>query len=300
MASTAFAKALPQSLSSRTLFVKCAPAPATLAERRAILKGLAMTGKTPGIEVFKRLEDSSSFIAVTNTAATANSLVADSPFTRYVVTTEPEATAALSTTTWSAAFRRTITQPISVQTAVQLRNMRKTKEKTKILEKKAFVIHIFPANASYNHRRAVGRSVLHGPWPEPQAKDSFMAAALRRIIPAGALAPSLRDWDTGHQLFPGRGVSTGFDDQSAWNLVGLGMHGDAYARERRRRRECWHRTPAVMKSLKAVSRLDAPTKPLVDEYPGMPGPRGPLGPITRDTSQSQDAGSPFRINNRES
>ncbi|KAK6864140.1 hypothetical protein PG990_006424 [Apiospora arundinis] len=104
---SAFAKTLPQSLSSRTVLVKCTPAPQSLAERRAILQGLKMTGLQPEIEVFRKLEgaaDASSFIAITATPATASNLVHDSPFRRVMIRAPYEAgPAAQAMAAWGGA-----------------------------------------------------------------------------------------------------------------------------------------------------------------------------------------------------
>lgn len=59
MAASVFAKTLPVSLRSRTIFVKCTPAPANFTERRAVLRALATTGANSDIEVFKKLDVSS-------------------------------------------------------------------------------------------------------------------------------------------------------------------------------------------------------------------------------------------------
>ncbi|KAK8089432.1 hypothetical protein PG997_004393 [Apiospora hydei] len=341
-AASAFAKTLPQSLSSRTVLVKCTPAPRSLAERRAILKGLLMTGQRPEIEVFRQLDDDSSFIAVAATAATATCLVDDSPFRRVMVTAPARAGAtAQATAAWgsaaaapgaagssspSAAAAAPLAEPVVVQV---LKKNEKTKDPSKrplwwrkreekrmkeaaerqaaeklaaeqlqqqqqqqalesgdaaaaaaaavksgadeslSVQKKEFVIHVFPANKGFNHQRMLGRGLLHGPWPlninqflasgdghqdQAELRDTFISAALRKSVPPGRLAPSLKDWDTGRQMAIGRGTATGFDDRAAWELLGVGVHGASFIQHRLHQKDIAAKTPAVMRSLAAMSR----------------------------------------------
>ncbi|KAK8056632.1 hypothetical protein PG993_001859 [Apiospora rasikravindrae] len=338
---SAFAKTLPQSLSSRTVLVKCTPTPRSLAERRAILKGLLMTGQRPEIEVFRKLDDDSSFIAVAATAATATCLVDDSPFRRLMVTAPAQAGAtAQATAAWgsaaaaagtagsssaaAAAAAATDAAPLAEPVVVQvLKKNEKTKDPSKrplwwrkreekrmkeaaerqaaaeklaaeqqqkdlesgdaaaatagksgaeeslSIQKKEFTIHVFPANKGFNHQRMLGRGLLHGPWPlnintflasgdghqdQAELRDTFISAALRKSVPPGRLAPSLKDWDTGRQMAIGRGTATGFDDRAAWELLGVGVHGASFIQHRLHQKDIASKTPAVMHSLAAMSR----------------------------------------------
>ncbi|KAK7951796.1 uncharacterized protein PG986_007524 [Apiospora aurea] len=333
-AASAFAKTLPQSLSSRTVLVKCTPAPRSLAERRAILKGLLMTGQRPEIEVFRKLDDDSSFIAVAATAATATCLVDDSPFRRVMATAAwgsaaaapgPAASSSPSAAAADAADAAPLAEPVVVQV---LKKNEKTKDPSKrplwwrkreekrmkeaaerqaaeklaaeqlqqqqqqalesgdaaaataaaaaaaadeslSIQKKEFVIHVFPANKGFNHQRMLGRGLLHGPWPlninqflvsgaghqdQAELRDTFISAALRKSVPPGRLAPSLKDWDTGRQMAIGRGTATGFDDRAAWELLGVGVHGASFIQHRLHQKDMAAKTPAVMRGLAAMSR----------------------------------------------
>lgn len=316
MSASAFAKTLPQSLSSRTVLVKCTPAPRGLSERRAILKGLQMTGLAPEIEVFRKLDDDSSFIAVTAAAGTARNLVDDSPFRRVVITAPTPA--------WGGAagsLQPQIAEPVVVQSlkkmqknvakkptwwrrrlaaqekeAAEKQAAKELAEKTQLqqeqlesgdaaatsvgkpaglresmpIQKKEFTIHVFPANKSFSHQRMLGRGLLHGPWPlainpftsskeqghqdQAELRDTFVSAALRKSVPPGRLAPSLKDWDTGRQMAVGRGTAASYDDRAAWELLGGGVHGAAFIQARLHKNRIAAETPAVMRSLAAVAQ----------------------------------------------
>lgn len=320
MSASAFAKTLPQSLSSRTVLVKCTPAPRGLAERRAILKGLQMTGLSPEIEVFRRLDDSSSFIAVTAAAGTARNLVDDSPFHRVVITAPVPAWGGAALAAGGSLQQPQIAEPVVVQSLKKMeKNVKKKStwwrrriaaqekeaaekqaakelsEKAQLqqqqleagdaaaagqppagpieslpIQKKEFTIHVFPANQSFSHQRMLGRGLLHGPWPlainpfasskeaghqdQAELRDTFVSAALRKSVPPGRLAPSLKDWDTGRQMAVGRGTAASFDDRAAWELLGGGVHGAAFIQARLHKKRIAAETPAVMRSLAAVAR----------------------------------------------
>ncbi|KAK7908390.1 hypothetical protein PG985_015693 [Apiospora marii] len=322
MSASAFAKTLPQSLSSRTVLVKCTPAPRGLSERRAILKGLQMTGLSPEIEVFRKLDDDSSFIAVTAAAGTARNLVDDSPFRRVVITSPTPA--------WGVAAAGSLQQPQQIAEPVVVQSLKKMQknvdkkptwwrrrlaaqekaaaekqaakelaeklqqqqqlesgdaaaaaanpvvgkpaalEESMPIQKKEFTIHVFPANPSFSHQRMLGRGLLHGPWPlainpftsskeqghqdQAELRDTFVSAALRKSVPPGRLAPSLKDWDTGRQTAVGRGTAASYDDRAAWELLGGGVHGAAFIQARLHKNRIAAETPAVMRSLAAVAR----------------------------------------------
>ncbi|KAI0134432.1 hypothetical protein BJ170DRAFT_591410 [Xylariales sp. AK1849] len=257
MSASALARTLPTSLSSRTIFVKCMPAPVNFTERRAVLKALCTTGNAPDIEVFQKLEDSSSFIAVTASPGTANALVNDSPFKRIVHLQDSTAATTFSTTAWGAAFRKTITDPINIQTYGDYTKKERHKpERASLgLNSKIFTIHVFPANPTYNHKRAVGRSPLHGPWPPNAGRETFISAALKKTIPASALAPALRKWEAGHQS---TGDFMGFEAEGAPSLLGGTTPGQSFIQERHVERKNDEVIPDVMKSLAAVA--DAKTR----------------------------------------
>ncbi|KAK9426173.1 hypothetical protein SUNI508_12534 [Seiridium unicorne] len=274
-----FARTLPSSLSSRTIFVKCSPAPTTFAERRAVLKALATTGKNRQIEVFKKLEDSSSFIAVTADPECAKALVGDSPYKRIVHAQDSAAAATFATAAWGAAFRTTITDPVNVQPLNEESQGESKQAGNTIgrgrlgLRSKIFTLHVFPANAAYSHKRTIGLNPLHGPWPDNEGYDTFVSTALRRSLPPGHMSPGLRDWETGNQLSQD---AAGFEAESAESLLGVTKQRAFFHRERRRRVEA--ELPDVMRSLAAVAESSTTPSPrrIDAEAPKVPDPTLPI------------------------
>lgn len=132
---------------------------------------------------------------VTTKPTTATSLVNDSPISRVFIAQDQG-----PNDSWGAEYdmRGTITTPIH-----PLPLSKVTKETPAFsdlgLSHKTFTIHMFAANKTYNHNRAVRKNPLHGQWPS-SGKETFVSAALQRSIPSGAMAPALRDWHTANQL----------------------------------------------------------------------------------------------------
>ncbi|KAI2467408.1 hypothetical protein F4781DRAFT_433417 [Annulohypoxylon bovei var. microspora] len=268
---SAFAEVLQTSLSSRTVYVKCVPAPATFFERRAVLRAVQKISHET-VETFKKLEDSSSFIVVTTKPGTATALVNDSPITRVIIAQDPNASSEPSTGSWGAEYdmRGSITTPIN-----PIPPSRATKT-TPALEDLGvsfitFTLHMFAANRTYNHYQALNKSPLHGPWPSDGKTETFMSAALRQCVPAGAMAPALRDWHTANQLSQD---SISFADEGAEGAAAVLIGkkrlspNEVYLMERIRARRNEASTPAVMKSLAAFAggtAWDQP--PIVDPLP---------------------------------
>ncbi|KAI2625598.1 hypothetical protein GGR54DRAFT_637381 [Hypoxylon sp. NC1633] len=268
---SAFAEILQTSLSSRTVYVKCVPAPVSFYERRAVLRALQnLTGET--IETFKKLEDNSSFVAVTSKPGSATALVNESPINRVVIAQDPSAATLPSAAAWGAEYdmRGTITTPVNPVP------ISKATEATPAfsdlgLSRKAFTLHVFAANKTYSHKEVVSRNPLHGPWPSSGGRETFVSAALRRSIPSGAMAPGLRDWHTANQLSRD---STSFADERAEGAatILLGKKRlsarEVFLLERIRARRNARGIPAVMKSLAALAdenKRDAPfLNPLSD------------------------------------
>ncbi|KAH6655441.1 hypothetical protein BKA67DRAFT_534366 [Truncatella angustata] len=250
---SAFARTLPSSLSSRTIFVKCSPAPSNFTERRAILKALSTAGGKKALEVFKRLEDSSSFIAVTADPGCAKTLVDESPYKRILHVQDSATAATFATTAWGAAFRTTIADPVNVQPLEEWQGESKTDKPVGGaglgLNSKIFTIHVFPGNAAYSHKQAISQNPLYGPWPARSGYETFVSAALRRTVPGSHMAAGLRDWDTGNQLSEDLSNSA---EEGAETLLGMSTrHKKTFYEERRRKAET--RIPDVMTSLAAVA-----------------------------------------------
>ncbi|KAI1861450.1 hypothetical protein JX265_004462 [Neoarthrinium moseri] len=260
MAASAFARSLPTTLSSRTLFVRCTPAPTSFTERRAVLKVLRTTAGNPEIEVFKKLEDNSSFIAVTKEVSAATALVTDSPFKRIVYTQDRAAAATFATTAWGSTFRSSLTEPINIRpfTPVLAENHEKAKTGSELgLKSKIFTVHVFPANASYDHHRAVKLNPLHGPWPDNGVRQTYISAAMRLAVTPGPMTGALRDWETGHQSSDN---PAGIEDEGAEALLGSSKRGSYFIKERLRKRQLG-KVPDVMQSLAAVARAAPPSPP---------------------------------------
>ncbi|KAI1451627.1 hypothetical protein F4805DRAFT_84289 [Annulohypoxylon moriforme] len=257
---SAFAGLLQSSLSSRTVFVKCVPSPVTFFERRAVLRAVQKLSHET-IETFKKLEDDSSYIVVTTKPGTANALVNDSPITRVVISQDPNSTNDSTIGSWGAAYdlRGSITAPIdpippsrAAETTPALEDLG--------ISHITFTLHMFAANRTYNHRDAINKNPLHGPWPSSDNSDSgmetFRSAALRQCVPAGAMAPALRDWDTANQLYRD---SSSFADEgvegAATALFGKKRlsPNEVYVMERIRMRRNQAKIPAVMRSLAAFA-----------------------------------------------
>ncbi|KAI5923913.1 hypothetical protein F4810DRAFT_710006 [Camillea tinctor] len=252
---SALAQLIPFHLKSRTVFVKCIPAPANFYERRAVLRTL-QNSTSDGIETFKRLEDNSSFIAVTRKPDTATSLIQDAPLVRTLMTQEEDTPIQPTDKSWGAEFdiQGSFTTPVK---PFAVRQQTEGAPDTPVtrelgLSQKTFSLHIFPANESYNHREAIRRDPLHGRWPGDGNSETFMSAALYRSLPANAMAPALRDWETGNQMLRER-TSFAFEasEGAAATLLGKKRHTpvEHFLFERIRKRWDQQETPEVMKSL---------------------------------------------------
>ncbi|RYO88020.1 hypothetical protein DL764_008779 [Monosporascus ibericus] len=274
---SALSQLLPVSLWERTVFVKCTPAPVTFTERRAVLRAL-QKNTSEGIEVFKKLKrDGSSFIAVTSQPEAATALINDSPFERTFIT-EGLSTAAAKESTWSSVYdlRGTITAPVNP--LPKLQGTPTTAPSNEFgLSHRTFTIRCFPPNKTYNHLQVVRSNPLHGPWPENAGRETFISAALRRSIPAGPLAPALRDWETGNQLSRDYVSSPDEGMEGALSIL-LGQSrlqgNQVYARERRRARLKEKEIPEVMRSLGAFA-AKCRQKPFATEIPEEPRSKAP-------------------------
>ncbi|KAI1497822.1 hypothetical protein F5X99DRAFT_421064 [Biscogniauxia marginata] len=249
---SAFAQLFPFSLRSRTVFIRCTPAPTSFYERRAVLRALQNT-TSGAIETFKKLEDNASFIAITNKPDAAASLVQEAPHIRTVIAQDENATPEPNRFSWGAEFdlRGTITTPVNPFPATKETEL--TPASTGLgLSQKTFTLRIFPANASYNHREATRRDPLHGRWPGNGNMETFVSAALRRSVPASAMAPALRDWETGNQLSRDL-TSFAFEarEGAAYTLLGKKRLSatEHFLMERIRHRRNGQETPEIMKSL---------------------------------------------------
>ncbi|KAI0099425.1 hypothetical protein F4814DRAFT_113861 [Daldinia grandis] len=256
---SAFADLLQTSLSSRTIYLKCVPAPVKFSERRGILRAVQkLTHET--IETFKKLEDNSSFVIVTTKPGTATALVNDSPFLRVIIDQDPNA--ASPSSSWGTEYdiRGTITTPVNPYAPSRLI----TKETPALsdlgVSYKVFTLHMFAANKTYNHREAIRKNPLHGQWPSHNARETFVSAALRKSIPSGPMAPALRDWHTANQLSRD---SASFADEGAEGAASVLLgkkrlsSREVFVLDRIRARRNAKEVPDIMKSLAAFANGNA-------------------------------------------
>ncbi|KAI0431218.1 hypothetical protein F5Y09DRAFT_202471 [Xylaria sp. FL1042] len=235
-------------LGSRSLFVKCTPAPRSFYERRAVLAALQKLSQQ-SIQMFKRLQDSSSFVVLTTRPEAATKLIDRSPLKRIVVTQGYDSEEALR------GFHEDVSGPIAppVNPVSSIAAIQPTPASTNLgISHTRFVLHIFPANPSYNHREEARKNPFHGKWPDSAKTDTFVSAALRRVVPSSAMAPALRDWETGNPLASDSDSFADDGPEGASSMI-LGRRrrtsGAAFALERIRRREGKQETPKVMNSL---------------------------------------------------
>ncbi|KAI0964772.1 hypothetical protein F4678DRAFT_385231 [Xylaria arbuscula] len=249
---SALAQLKPFSLTPRSLFIKCVPAPRNFYERRAVLAALQKSSQQ-SIEVFKKLQDSSSFIALTSRPEAATTLLDSSPLERTIVFQDAASDEALSRSSWN--LDDDVSGPIvtPVNPLPTHSTVKPTPASVDLgLSHRTFTLHIFPANAHYDHREEVRKNPLHGQWPGNGKAETFMSAALKRIMPSGAMAPALRDWETGNQLARD---SDSFADAgpegAASMLLGSKRRSarEAFLLERIRRRGAEQEIPTVMRSL---------------------------------------------------
>ncbi|KAI1353563.1 hypothetical protein F5Y01DRAFT_312759 [Xylaria sp. FL0043] len=246
---SALAQLKPFTLSSRSLFIKCDPAPRTFYERRAVLAALQKSSQQ-SIEMFKKLQDSSSFIAITTRPDVAIDLLNSSPLKRIIVTQDYESDDAFR------GFEEDVSGPIAtpVNPLPGGATVKPTPASINLgLFHKTFTLHVFPTNSHYNHREEARKNPFHGKWPDSsKTPETFVSAALRRVVPSGVMAPALRDWETGNPLARDSDSFAEDGPEGAASML-LGKKRNsaraAFALERIRRREAQQEMPPVMNSL---------------------------------------------------
>ncbi|GAP84534.1 putative pal1-like protein [Rosellinia necatrix] len=250
---SALAQLKPFTLNSRSLFIKCIPAPRSFYERRAVLAALQKSSQQ-SIEMFKKLQDSSSFIAITTRPEAAVDLIDNSPLERTIVSQSPSSDEISSQSSWSSNLNTSgpIANPVNPIIADSTAKATPASDELG-LSYRTFTLHIFPTNPDYDHREEVRKSPLHGQWPGDGKKmETFISSALKTVIPSGAMAPALRDWETGNQL--ARDLDSFADngpEGAASMLLGRKRTstGESFLLERIRRRAAEQETPKVMSSL---------------------------------------------------
>ncbi|KAI1270497.1 hypothetical protein F5Y18DRAFT_421991 [Xylariaceae sp. FL1019] len=237
------------SLGPRSLFVKCVPAPKSLYQRRAVLAAL-QKGSKESIEVFKKLQDDSSFIAVTTNPDTAKELIKSSPLERIIMAQDSTDSESSAQPAWGAAYSNSgpIATPVNPLPADSVPKDTSTSIELG-LSHWSFTLHVFSANKDYDHNAEIKKNVLHGPWPKG-GDETYMQAALRRILPSFALEPALRDWETGDQLSNEAEKFTGLEGATHLFLGSKrGSAQEAFVRERMGKQAAGKKTPKIMRSL---------------------------------------------------
>ncbi|KAF2969561.1 hypothetical protein GQX73_g3998 [Xylaria multiplex] len=288
MSSSVLAQLKPFTLNSRSLFVKCVPAPRNFYERRAVLAALQKSSQD-SIETFKKLQDSSSFIVVTTKPDAATSLIHDSPLERTIISQGSGSDGVPTQSAWGSDYdvRGPVTTPVNPLPASA--TVRPTPVSINLgLSHHTFTLHIFPANKDYDHREEIRKNPLHGQWPGDGKTETFVSSALRRVIPPGVMAPALRDWESGNQLASDSDSFAGDGPEGAASMIlGKKRHSAAetFLLERIRRREAERETPPVMNSLMEFSRrcrantIKARSEPLQNTEPRASQTEAPESPF---------------------
>ncbi|KAK3373363.1 hypothetical protein B0T24DRAFT_593574 [Lasiosphaeria ovina] len=198
-----------EAIALRSLYVRVKPAPINLSERRAVLAALKQHA-LGDLQVFKQLQDPSSFIAVVKTSTRARLMVSRCPLQfdhipeRSGVHPDPRvlgsgaATASPTDDAADADADADAGGPTSDG------------------GEKTFTIGASLA-PGYQHHVHIEQSPLHGPWPgrnydarpgwqqdprpvrkdDPLANATFATETLRSIIPNMAGSSALADWEIG-------------------------------------------------------------------------------------------------------
>ncbi|KAI8224723.1 hypothetical protein K4K56_006878 [Colletotrichum sp. SAR 10_98] len=222
-------------LGSRTVQVTVSPRPAKFAERRAVLHSLQ---KFARVEVFKKLNDNSSFISVLADKAQAKSLVNMSPLQYQIAIPRLHGSVQMFLT--NANSPEPIIKSKASESAPETETTRPAAEE----DHKEFTVHIFPAE-SYIHAAAIRSSPLHGPWPESR-RETTMMSTLKETLPKNIMTEGLADWETGGQI-------PASEKSQLWEDILLGSKStDVSTRaiiDRIQRRERRNATPPIMDGL---------------------------------------------------
>lgn len=170
-----------QPIRARSIYLKVKPAPATFSEQRAVLRMLKQHGD---IEVFKRLQEPSSFISVAGSWDIAQRIIQRSPLQFDHVREQP-----IHTSTSSCSTPKAPENQIAAESS-------NTPSTPAAGATKTFTITVFPA-PSYKHKERITQSPLYGPWPQdehPLLRDSFKTASLRLVVPRDSASEGLSVW----------------------------------------------------------------------------------------------------------
>ncbi|KAJ2901240.1 uncharacterized protein MKZ38_002104 [Zalerion maritima] len=173
----------------RTLFLKVAPTPKTLIERRAILRTLDKFGQ---VSMFKRLDQPDNFISLMSAYKPASNAVACSPIKLTVsnINIQPDDHMIHR---WTSSNAPTFTTHIEANF-----NPEEFEVSSATYDpfRPSFLIHIFPS-PKWPHKRMIRASPLHGAWArfDGDRAASYVSADLATRIPSGATSKGLQTWD---------------------------------------------------------------------------------------------------------
>ncbi|KAI0394319.1 hypothetical protein F5Y17DRAFT_265547 [Xylariaceae sp. FL0594] len=263
--SSVLAQLKPVNLKTRAVFVKCSPPAKNFYERRAVLAALQKC-TSQSIEVFKKLEDNSSFFAVTTRPEAVTTLFNESPIERTIYTQDLSSDGSSSRSVWQSEVDLSgpIARPVD---PLPVGNAAPTPAFNDLgLSQKNLTIDIFPLNEDYKHYEDIKSNPIYGRWPAGSKTGTFISTALRRVVPSGAMAPALRDWETGNQLSDDSFATA--EEGAVATLLGQKRHTTAelFYLERVRRRAEEKATPQIMKSL---VQFAADCKAQSESSPGM-------------------------------
>ena len=158
----------------RSMYLRVRPMPKTLTERRAVLDVLKSHGR---IEMFKQLDDPSSFVAIAAEPEALEEIVSKSPLQLDI----PDV---------NVVDYRAIPKREDAAAAVDGKQL------------KTFTMEIFPT-ADYRHKKKLREGgLLWDGWKDDKAAvlgDTFIQKALRQVVPKGVAHEAFVDWESSGQ-----------------------------------------------------------------------------------------------------
>ena len=226
---------------------------------------------------FHTQRDGASFIVVTTSAEAAESLIQDSPLKRTLIVEDPTTSGAdAREPTWASTRgpRSTVTSIVNPLPADVPTTPTTDKSNDLGLSHATFAIYCFDTNRRFKHMSGIRSNPLHGPWPINERgagnigrSENFISAALRRSVPAGQMAPALRDWVTGGQLARYSDVVADEQNDGALSILLGKTRAQTYnwQQGRARLRQRGKGVPEVMRSLSGFAdkyKQGGPGRPL--------------------------------------
>ncbi|KAI9899949.1 hypothetical protein N3K66_004211 [Trichothecium roseum] len=197
--------AIEKSYQGRGLRVLVYPAPITFAERRSVLQVLERYGP---IETFRLTHGfHSNFFSATKDTETATRLLEASPVSYMVSTTTSPGAASTAGADLTAPPSFESIKPTTTMydpgalgpsgaSGAPGASGESTSSSVKQHRKQAFTLEIYPIEEKYRHVPSSDKMASHADWPLSYKNNtSFMAAALKQVVPASLAATGLTSWD---------------------------------------------------------------------------------------------------------